>query len=216
MTTPETSNPAAAAPAGAAPAGWYTDPSNAQRNRWWDGTQWTENFSDPYAPAAALKAPAGTRVYNVWIWLVLFLPVITLPLLFTIDFSSVFSGIDYSDPSSATRAQFELMTSPGAILLTVGGWVITAAVIVASYLDWRWLKAAGVPKPFHWAFAFFSLAGYPVYAIGRAVVTQRRTGQGIAVMWIAIALIVVVFIVSIVWAVSMLSAIMSQLPYTSY
>jgi len=198
------------------PAGWYPDPSNAQRSRWWDGAQWTENYSDPYAPAVALKAPDGTPVYNVWIWLVLFLPALSLPLLFTIDFSSVFSGIDYTDSSSAMRAQFELMTSPGVILLTVSGWVLIAAVIVSSWLDWRWLKAAGVPKPFHWAFAFFGLAGYPVYAIGRAVVTQRRTGKGIAVMWIAIALIVITFIVSIFWVVSIFSALISELPYTTY
>lgn len=203
-------------PAGTTPAGWYTDPSNPQRNRWWDGAQWTENYSDPYAPAAALKAPEGTRVYNVWIWLAVLLPALSLPLLFTIDFSSMFAGIDYNDPSSATRAQFELMTSPGVILLTVSGWVIIAGVIVSSYLDWRWLKAAGVPKPFHWAFAFFSLAGYPVYAIGRAVVTQRRTGKGIAVMWVAIGLMVLSFIVSIIWVAAMFAAIMSQIPYTSY
>jgi hypothetical protein len=198
------------------PAGWYTDPADAKRNRWWDGTQWTEHYSEPYAAAGVLTAPAGTSVYNVWIWLVVFLPYLTLPFLFTIDFSALFSGLDYTDPSSSTRVQFELMTSPAFLALTLGGWVLCAAVIVCSWLDWRWLRAAGVPKPFHWAFGFFSLAGYPVYAIGRAVVTRRRTGKGLLVMWLTIAMLVVSFIVSIAWAVSIFAAIISQLPPTYY
>jgi hypothetical protein len=26
------------------PAGWYTDPGNAQRLRWWDGRAWTDQL----------------------------------------------------------------------------------------------------------------------------------------------------------------------------
>lgn len=40
------------------PAGWYPDPTDSTRNRWWDGTQWTENYA-PAAPQAAPTAPAA-------------------------------------------------------------------------------------------------------------------------------------------------------------
>lgn len=38
----------------AAPAGWYRDPSDGSRDRWWDGTQW-------HAQWRALAAPAPTQ-----------------------------------------------------------------------------------------------------------------------------------------------------------
>ena len=40
------------------PAGWYPDPTDSTRNRWWDGMQWTENYA-PAAPQAAPTAPAA-------------------------------------------------------------------------------------------------------------------------------------------------------------
>jgi peptidoglycan/LPS O-acetylase OafA/YrhL len=39
------------------PAGWYPDPSGSGRQRYWDGNQWTDNYSPAAAPAAA--QPAG-------------------------------------------------------------------------------------------------------------------------------------------------------------
>jgi len=198
-------------PAGSTPAGWYPDPAGGVTKRWWDGTQWTDHVSDPYAPATVLKAPEGTKVYNVWIWLVVFLPYLTLPFLFSWDFAGMFANLDYTDPSSADQLQLDMLTSPAFLLLSLGGWVLSAAVVLCSWLDWRWLQRAGVPKPFHWAFGFFSLAGYPVYAIGRAVVTNRRTGKGLAVMWVTIGAMVLTFIIT-TWVGTLFAAIFSQLP----
>jgi len=202
-------------PAGSTPAGWYDDPAGGQRKRWWDGTAWSEHVSEPYSTTAAvLTAPPGTKVYNLWIWLVVFAPYLSLPFLFSLDFGGLFSGLDYTDPNSSTQLQFELMTSPAFIGLSVGGWVLGAATILFAWLDWRWLTAAGVPRPFHWAFGFFGLAGYPVYAIGRAIVTRRRTGQGIAVLWVTIGMIVLSFIVAIVWTATLVATMMSTLPFS--
>ena len=39
------------------PSGWYTDPEDPTRQRYWDGQSWTEHRTDP-APAAAQPAPA--------------------------------------------------------------------------------------------------------------------------------------------------------------
>lgn len=192
--------------------GWYPDPAGSNRSRWWDGSQWTEHFYDPSsgAPVAELKAPEGTKVYTIWIWLVVLLPYLTLPLLFTIDFSSMFSVDNLSDPTAATRAQLSLFTSPGYILLSLGSLLTAAGTVAFAFVDWRDLVRRGVPKPFHWGFAFISLAGYPVYAIGRAVVTKRRTGHGSAVLWVTIGMIVLSVIVAFVWVGVIFSSIMQQ------
>ena len=72
--------------------------------------------------------------------------------------------------------------------------------IVFGLLDWRELKAHGVPKPFHWAWSFFVIAvGWPaVYVIGRSVIVKRRTGGGLAPLWVFIGLEVVVFIATVI------------------
>jgi hypothetical protein len=191
------------------PAGWYPDPAGSARSRWWDGAQWTEHFYDPATgvPVAQLTAPEGTKVYNVWIWLVVFLPYITLPFLFLIDFNGMFSNMDPSDPSGVLRAELQIFTSPGYVLLVVGGWIAFAGVVVSAYRDWRALQAAGVPRPFHWAWSFLN----PVYAIGRAVVTKRRTGHGSAVLWATIGMIVFSFVISTVWASMFMVNMMQQL-----
>ena len=33
------------------PAGWYPDPADESRSRWWDGTGWTSSISEPQPPA---------------------------------------------------------------------------------------------------------------------------------------------------------------------
>lgn len=186
------------------PAGWYADPAGSPRSRWWDGTQWTDHYQEPYTPAtaaAAAKAPEGAKAYNVWIWLVVLLPYVTLPLLFTLNFDSLFSQVVTSDPSQVIGAELALFLSPGFIAMTVGSYVLTALVIFFAYRDWKTLIAEGVPRPFHWAFVFLNLAIGPVYAIGRAVVVKRRTGHGSGVLWVTIGMLVLTFIVAIVWTI---------------
>ena len=36
-----------------APAGWYPDPEDAARMRWWNGTKWTRRFAEPGAASTA-------------------------------------------------------------------------------------------------------------------------------------------------------------------
>jgi len=42
---------------GGAPAGWYEDGVTAGQERYWDGTQWTDQFRPIAAPAAPAPAP---------------------------------------------------------------------------------------------------------------------------------------------------------------
>lgn len=178
------------------PAGWYPDPEDATRSRWWNGAQWTEHRSAPAvaapyaavsysATAADLKAPEGTEWNTAWIWLIVLLPLIPMIGLFSIDWGSL---INLNDPTGMSSLAF--LVSPGYLVASVGGWVVYGLCVWFAYLDWRELGRRGVPRPFHWAWTFLSSA---VYAIGRSVVVRKRTGRGIAPMWATIATLVISF-----------------------
>lgn len=197
----------------AVPPGWYPD-NNTGHQRWWDGTQWTDHVQAPYDPAAAavaLKAPAGTKTGTVWIWLVVLLPLLGLATIFAFDFEGYMQEV-IENPTSMS-SQLGIYTSPGFLLSTLFGWLVTALVIVFSALDWRTLKARGVPQPFHWGFAFLALAGFGiVYPIGRSIVVKRRTGGGLAPLWATIAVFVVSAIVVVAWTVWLIQSMLNMMP----
>lgn len=199
------------------PPGWYPDTNAPGGQRWWDGTQWTEHVqgAEPYQAFAPLKAPEGTNTNTVWIWLVALLPLAAIPALFSIDFTGMMRSA-IQNPSSPT-GMLDLYTSPAYILSIVLGWGSSILIIVFSYLDWRALKARGVPQPFHWAFSFLLLASAGiVYPIGRSVVVKRRANGSMAPMWIAIAVYVAIIIASIVWAVILFDQMFAMMPSTVY
>lgn len=192
------------------PAGWYPDPAGSPRSRWWDGAQWTEQYYDPAtaSPAQNLRAPEGIAVYTPWVWIIVFLPLLSLVGLFSVDFASSFTSPDYTPGNS-----FGALSSPGYAILNALGFVIYGLCVLFAFLDWRKLGALAVPRPFHWAWAFLSSA---VYVIGRSVVVRRRTGRGIAPMWVQIAVIVVGFFAAIVWVVSFFSAMFNAIQSYPY
>lgn len=192
------------------PAGWYPDPAGSPRSRWWDGTQWTDHFQEPYSTTttADLKAPEGAPVYTPWIWIIVFLPYLAILPLFFINWSHMFH-FDFDDPSSAVAGQFAILTNPLYLIASFGGWIAYGLGVWFGYLDWKTLTTGGVPRPFHWAWNFIPTIVYP---IGRSVVVKRRTGKGIAPMWVAIVLMIVSFIATIVLVGVIMSAALSQIP----
>ena len=197
-------------------AGWYPDPDNATQVRWWNGTAWTEDrsgYSAPMPPvdpssyslaSSTLTAPEGTSWNTVWIWLVVVVPYIPSLGIFFIDWSAMFTISSMSNDAAALN----LLASP-AYLFTAFAGVITYGLFVwFAYLDYRELERRSVPRPFHWAWAFLSNAVYP---IGRSVVVRRRTGSGISPMWVSIALLVIMFVVSIAFSVYLISIVFEQI-----
>lgn len=192
-------------PTAVTPAGWYPDPAGGGRSRWWDGAQWTEHYHDPYAvgvQAAALKAPEGTVTNTPWIWLIVVLPLISLIPVFFIPWASMFQ-YDLDDPTSAYTSSLGLLTSPAYIATLALSPIIYGLSALFAYLDWKQLTKNGVPQPFHFAWVFLSSL---VYVIGRSVVVRRRTGQGFAPFWGAMASIALSIIVGIYLSVVMFQA----------
>ena len=195
------------------PAGWYTDPEDGTRSRWWDGLAWTQARSRSYtltAPAPELRAPEGTDWNTLWVWLILVLPLLSSVRLLFIDWGSFIdwdSMLQLSDPTGMNT--FRNFLSPTFLFSTVGGVILYGLGVWFAYLDWRELSRRLVPGPFPWAWAIlYSIA----YVIGRSVVVRRRTGRGAGPMWAAIATIVLTSVFSIYSVVAMWSTMFASLP----
>jgi hypothetical protein len=209
---------------GTTPAGWYPVAPGSSQLRWWDGTAWTDHVHDQAVAqvGGALKAPAGTNPNTVWVWILAVLPLLGVVGLLLFNPASYMQSVissTGSDPTSASVMQAEtaMLTSPGYLILVALGFITYAITVVFAALDWRQLKVLGVPKPFHWAWTFLPSYGQFVYMIGRFVIVKRRTGTGLAPLWVWIATIVVVFIVGVVWAISLfasLGSMVANLPTT--
>jgi NADH:ubiquinone oxidoreductase subunit 6 (subunit J) len=205
--------PAAAA---AAPAGWYPVAAGSAQQRWWDGTRWTDHVYDPATATpsvtatttvAPLRAADGVTPGTAWFWLLAVgAPVLQLLELIptSIWFNSFLNSIGSSleDPTALFGAEF----NAAYLVLLLCGFVIYAFCVVFAALDWRELTANGVPRPFHWAWSFFVfVVSCPaVYVIGRAVVAKRRTGTGMAPLWVYVGLQVLSWLGSLIFGIYIL------------
>lgn len=195
--------------------GWYPDPHAAAGLRWWDGVRWTEHVApapgaaagpSPYAPARRRPLPDDTPVYTVWIWLVALLPLVSALLLFLVHPQLMFEATSFGDRTGiAIRDPFALLGGPLYFVVMGIGWLLSAASIVFSWLDYRELSRRGVERPFHWAWSFLGI----VYPIGRSVVVRGVAGgRGLAPMWAAIAVYVVSVALSVIWSISLVAQIL--------
>ncbi|MDF2991343.1 MAG: hypothetical protein K0S37_1857 [Microbacterium sp.] len=115
-----------------------------------------------------------------------------------------------ADPTDVSpAAQFAIFTDPAIVINSLLGFVTAALVVVAAFLDYRQLRAIGVVRPFHWAWAFaVFLVSSLVYVIGRTVIVRSVSGgRGMAPLWAAIALTVVGMVSTTVWVVLFFNAL---------
>lgn len=196
------------------PAGWYPDPAGSGMQRWWDGAGWTDHRQWPQAPAPVpggapfdpnQKVAPGTPVYTPWIWILTLLPLVSLalfPWIYAETMSAVQRGVTATTFGSTTR--FSVGTGPANVVSQLVGWLIWGLTVLFAWLDHRELRRRGFVRPFHWAFAFIPV---PVYPVGRSIVARRRSGRGIAPMWVAIALFALGFIIGILFLVAVFSGV---------
>jgi hypothetical protein len=194
------------------PAGWYDDPSGQAGVRWWDGAVWTAHTAPRPAGGPAIPAVGrprlddATPVYTPFIWLVVFLPLLSTASLFfyrpTFDVVRVGTAVD---PTAPLRSVF----TPGYFLILGVGIVLYGLTALFAYLDHRTLVARGVVRPFAWPWVFLQSA---IYIIGRSVIVRQvARPRGLAPIWGWIAVMVVGFVVSIVWQVIIYSQLYGDL-----
>lgn len=164
-----------------------------------------------YSPVYATQAPPpvapGTPVYNVFIWVLTVLPVLSL-LILPLYSSAIEQSVTTTYRYGGSMSFLGLQAVGSLVSL-----VLYAAIVVLAYFDHKWLVRQGYVQPFHWAWAFLSI----VYPIGRSVVVRRRSGRGIAPMWVSIGLCVLSIIVSSIWTFSLIATIFgTSMTYGSY
>lgn len=215
------------------PAGWYPDPSDPSRTRWWDGTQWTDHTPPaaptapaapayatyPAAPTAVATAPSAPGADTNTIWIYLSILASTLPVLTVFFFNtggsletliSLDRGATIDDRAAAALAAQWLAS---ILLITFVSYLLLGLSILFAWLDWRELKKRGVARPFHWGFAFFALiVSIGVYIIGRTVVLKRETGGGLTALWVWIGSIVLAIVITFVWMLVFWQQMIAMIP----
>lgn len=198
-------------PTAQAPAGWYPDPWYPSTSRYWDGTAWTASQNPPAAAVsyATPKAPEGTGWSTPWIWLIVLIPLVSLTTLLLVPWGSLFVfDASMIDRPGGASPLVTLYQSPLLIVSNVVGYAIYGVAVFFAYLDHRQLLRMGVPRPFHWAWAFIFSS---VYVFGRSIVVKRRTGHGMAPLWVEVGMIVLSLIVSAVVMTSIFTAMFEML-----
>ncbi|NQX26445.1 DUF2510 domain-containing protein [Microbacteriaceae bacterium VKM Ac-2854] len=175
-----------------------------------------------YNPAPAYSGPGvgapqkdpSIRTNTVWIWLIIGLPLLSLFSIFAFDPNEFAREVAAASSTGSTSySGMGMMANPVYGLVQLLGFAITAATILFGFFDYRALKAAGLQRPFHWAWGFFALIVGPiVYVIGRSVVVKRVTGGGLLPLWVFIGTVVVQIIVGLVWAAQLINAIIEVMP----
>ncbi|MGO4535045.1 DUF2510 domain-containing protein [Leifsonia sp. 2MCAF36] len=190
-------------------AGWYPDPHGSGGLRWWDGVRWTEQVTaspygrSPYAPAQRRRLPDETPVYTVWIWLVAVLPLISTLLLFLLHPQPLFEEAA-TGSAVVVRDPLALLGGPAYFAVMGISWLLAAATIVFSWLDYRELTRRGVERPFHWAWSFLGI----VYPIGRSIIVRGVAGgRGMAPLWVAVAVCIASYAIAFTWFILMVSQI---------
>lgn len=160
--------------------------------------------ANPQHPDVATETP--------WIWLVILLPVLSTLSVFLVDWRGYLDTVTQWSMYDGTAGALPPAFSSGTVsmtLLGLGGTLAAGLVVLFAWLDWRELRSRGIPRPFHWAFAFLTLViTNGVYVIGRVVVLRRETGKGLASLWVWIGVTVVSWIVVGIFTVQLMNDVM--------
>ena len=181
---------------GSIPSGWYPDPSGAPGSRWWDGRAWTDTVGPPLSrwndPANHRpQLDPGVPVYTIFIWLIVLLPLLGIPLGFAYTPHLVIERIGPENVKTVNPAS---IFTPGYFVTLGISLVFYGITVVLAFFDRRQLLRRGVVRPFHWAWTFLYS---PAYVIGRSVIVHRvAPKRGLWPVWVYIAVAVVSLVVS--------------------
>lgn len=140
----------------------------------------------PAPPAGYGDQPGAPRRSDAdpstpFFWAIVLLPLLGLVSLFFIDLDAYVG--DMMRAGMSGDGAVNAATPPGLVAAQLISWGSYALTVVLAFFDWRALRARGIDRPFPWPWAFLSV----VYVIGRTVVVKRRTGRGLAPLFVYIA-----------------------------
>ncbi|MEY2848173.1 MAG: hypothetical protein RI885_838 [Actinomycetota bacterium] len=145
------------------------------------------NGAHPAQPVELTPVPEGTSSTTPWIWVIIALPLAQALVNIVIPASSMMSAGPSGIPTFAA----------GYYLVQGVSLLVYLVVAALAFLDWRELKRRGFVLPFHWAWSFL---GGIVYVIGRSVVVHRRSGKGLATLWVYLVVFAVALVIGIIKA----------------
>jgi hypothetical protein len=165
------------------------NPQNPQHSQPYQGQhpQPQQPAEQPYPGPGGHSDPLkgtnpGVSTSTPFIWVLVVLPLVQLIGLAFWDIP------DYLERATTfTPGVYQSPFTPGYLAYTGIGILAYALTVVFAWLDHRALVAKGIVKPFPWPWAFLTV----VYVIGRSVVVKRRTGGGLAPLWLYIVVYVV-------------------------
>lgn len=195
------------APGRMPPPGWYPDPAGSRRLRWWEGAAWTGHLNPPAqaVPAARQQISGNTPVYNIFIWLIVALPII--PLIILMFWNPVLRLRTTGLRRVQTPDPAAIFTLP-YFLLVASSLLIYAVSAVMAYLDWQKLRRDGVVRPFHWAWAFLSRE---LYVIGRSVIVHEvAPRRGLTPVWATLCVILLALVLVSIKASALITALSGQ------
>ncbi|BCW11794.1 hypothetical protein NtRootA4_28570 [Arthrobacter sp. NtRootA4] len=159
-------------------------------------------------PQPRPQISAQTPVYNPFIWVITFLPLVSV--IFMLTWQPEFRMIT-TRQGVTTVDPFSIYT-PAYFLLMGSGFVSYGLSVFFAYLDRQRLLKSGVERPFHWAWAFLNSV---VYVIGRSVIVNKvAPKRGLWPIWATIAVFVISLVVSGIWMSNFMQSMYSQFGYS--
>ncbi|WP_284975467.1 DUF2510 domain-containing protein [Arthrobacter sp. efr-133-TYG-104] len=193
--------------------GPYQQPGQFQQGPYPQGQfQPGQYHQGPYQPARYVQPRTQlseqTPVYNPFIWVITFLPLVSVLLLSTwqpqFRYITTRQGVHTIDPLS--------MYTPGYFVTLIFGLLAWGLMVFLAYLDHQRLLKIGVVRPFHWAWAFLNGA---VYVVGRSVIVHKvAPKRGLLPVWALIAVYVVDMVAVSIWVSTMLHSMMAAMGYS--
>ena len=124
------------------PAGWYPDPQDANRQRYWDGNAWMEHTADASPQAAttgAATAGVGSSGPDTWTWQSIVATIFCCNLLGVIGVlnagraeQAVRAGDAAAANEYASKARTWTLWSAGVTIGLVLLWIAFAAIFAGS------------------------------------------------------------------------------------
>jgi len=140
------------------------------------------------------RSAYGASPYNPFIWWIVaiyaLIAVLTVPL---------FAMLANPATLLATSSSLDVIQLAFAGVGLIG-WI--AAVLLAVQ-DGKELESRGIVRPFHWAFTCIPSYGPTIYIIGRSIVARRRTGSGLAPIWVHVGVTAASYAIGIAMIVSL-------------